>query len=468
VVPIVLADLGSAATFVWAQLAAVREIGRAAGSLSASPSTTPTVAAILGGSLLAALCWRARPWTWVTRAGGALLLGLLAAGLGSLWLATTPRWDRVWAEVASRPRFSFPSPLASAGAARGHPVRGPTSAAVVTVAEEQRLTLLGRGVVRFEGGDGARWHREVVIDTELTLRPGDRLVLPDGFPVRFQPGRRIPGAPASGPDWADPAGGLPDWRDLVGLGVTVLAGSLGLAATHASLPGGSGGRPRAARLGGVLAVGGLVLTVLWGLYAVWLTPEVYVAGVAGIEVFELPARVAALGRAGPVLLGLTLAGLAAGALGAGVAALRAVPDLRTGAHRHRVGAWLRLGIAILGSALAAATDVSPWPLWLAALGIGAAAVAPVAVLACWAERVTARALHRGAWVGLTLFGVTSLVALALGWEPGVGPGGWLGWPLAWPAVVAVPANLLAAWLAGARPPSSGRAPLAPGLADLHG
>jgi len=83
--------------------------------------------------------------------------------------------------------------------------------------------------------DGAAWSREVSAPVEVTLGPGDQLVVPDGFPLRFQAGRSIPGAPRSGPDWAEPGLGPGGWRALAGLAVTLLIGGLGLTAAHSPI-----------------------------------------------------------------------------------------------------------------------------------------------------------------------------------------------------------------------------------------
>src|SRR5262249_17395784 len=154
--------------------------------------------------------------------------------------------------------------------------------------------------------EGNEAPRDVPSGVEVVLRPGDRLVVAAGSRVRFEPGRRIPGAPASGPDWVAPPGPVADGGMLAGLAVTLMLCALGLAGVAGALAPGR----RTARAGASLVVLGVALSLLWGLYAAWLTPEIYAGGVAGPEVYELPGGVRALGQlAGPLRL-LALAGLA--------------------------------------------------------------------------------------------------------------------------------------------------------------
>jgi hypothetical protein len=82
--------------------------------------------------------------------------------------------------------------------------------------------------------------------------------------------------------------------------------------------------------------------------------------------------------------------------------------------------------------------------------------------------VTPGSLGAGAAVGLAAFSVLTLASL---WAR-VGPGqllapGPAGLILAWPALVAFPANALVAWLRMAPVGASPRSPLPGGLAELH-
>ncbi len=456
--PLSVAASASALLFLWAQLAAGRELARVVG--------WPAPAAIgLAALVLVLLAGAEDLGRRLAPLGAAVALVGLALPLAAVLLASDAAWPRAFHAVASRPRVVFEA--GGPWTREGLPVRGSGPEVALRVTEEQRLVLLGRGRIRVEPWEGGAWSREMTTPTELTLRPGDRLVVPDGFAIRFQAGRAIPGAPPGGPDWLDPGAGPGAWRPLAGLAVTLLVGALGLAPVHGALPAARGGAARAAALGAFLGSAGLAASVLWALYAVWLTPEVYVGGVLGSEVYELPARVSALGAAGPALRDVALLGLAGGGLAAGLAALRGVPrGLEAGAAPAPGRApGVVPTVAALAGLLATLVPVGPWPLLVAAFGLAASACAPAALAASWSERLGARALAVGAGVGLAAFGALSVAGLAgLGGAP---ERAWLAWLTAWPAMVAAPLNALAVWLLtpGSRP--SARTPVPPGLADLH-
>jgi hypothetical protein len=442
--PVLVASLGGAFFLLWAVLAAAGELAHALGW-----SRPVAIGAVALG--LAVATWRPGVGGWIAGLGGAATLAGLLVPLAAVLVITDPLPPRVWEAVAERTRivFSDTGPWVT----QGHAVHGTGLAATLTITEEQKVALLGQGRVRLELWDGQVVTRDVVTPTELAVRPGDRLVLPDGFEVRFQPGRRIPGAPASGVDWLDPSGGRLDWRTIVGLGLTMALGGLGLAPAHAVLGGRQPGQDRAALLGALLVVGGCAAAVLWALYGVWLTPEIYLGGVAGAELFELPARLSALGAAGPPLRDLALLGLASGGLAGGTAALSALPRVLPAAPR--------LGILVVAGVLAAATPAGSWTLLVTACGLAASAGAPAAVLGCWRERLGAGAVAAGASLGLLAFAALAASRLA------VGGGSWLTWLAAWPAVVALPLNLVVTWLLSAGPRPSRHAPLPAGFADLH-
>jgi len=444
---LVVPALGSTLLFLWAQLAAARDLARDFGW-----PLPAVLGAVLGLTVLAS--WRARlAWSVAAVAGVGAPIGL-GVGLVAIMLATTPAWPRVWADVASRPRmvFSGDGPWTR----EGWPMRGHGTEVSVPVREAQRLVLLGRGRARVELWEGGGVTREVRADTEVTLRPGDRLVVPQGFPIRFEAGRSIPGAPASGHDWLDPPGARPDWPGLGGLALTLLLGGLGLAPVHAAL---AARRRRATVvLPSALVLAGCVSLTLWALYGLWLTPEIFVGGVAPAELFELPALVAALDGARVPLAALARGALAAAGGAAILTALLAVPR-----EPGRLAAPVVLAAAVV---LTAAVPADPWRILVAAFGFGAAAGAPGAVLACWSERMSPQALAAGAVVG----GGAFVALAALGLTPLSRPGdaSWGTWLVAWPAVVAAPANFVVAWLLSPpwRPPS-GRGTLPPDLAALH-
>jgi hypothetical protein len=457
--PLDVAVPATAVLFLWAQLTAARELARAL----AWPEGVVVGAGLLG---LALAGWTERGERRLAAAGGVLAVAGLLLPLVVVGVATDPLWPRVWSAVASRPRVVFVEP--GAEAPEGHPVRGPGPQASLRADEEMRLTLLGRGPVRLDPRDGSGWIREIAAPLVLTLRPGDRVILPDGFPVRFQPGRAIPGAPSTGADWVDPAGGGGSPRRLAGLAVTLLVGALGLAPVHGALPSGRAADDRAAALGGGLAVAGLAAAVLWALYAIWLTPEIYAGGVAGSEVYELPGRIGGRVALAAPLSGLVWLGFAGGGLAAGLAALRGVPASFSAAapgDSRRLPA-IRLAVVGLAALLAMLGPADAWPVLLGAFGLAASACAPAALLACWRERTSPTGLGAGAGVGLAVF--LALTAIHLAGGGGTADRSWLGWLAAWPALLAAPLNALTAWLLSSGPRPSPRAPLPPGLAELHG
>ncbi len=66
------------------------------------------------------------------------------------------------------------------------------------------------------------------------------------------------------------------------------SGALGLPTGASPVGAGRLSPRRGARLAALLVTGGVALAVGWSLYAAWLTPEVYVGGVTGAEVYTLP------------------------------------------------------------------------------------------------------------------------------------------------------------------------------------
>lgn len=443
--PLLIAAVGSAFFMLWAVLAATGELAHSLGWSRPAAISTAALAVALAG-------WRPTAGAWAAGLGGAVALTGLALPLAGVLTITDPVWPRVWEAVTARPRVVFRD--AGPWVAEGYPVHGTGGSAILAIGEEQKVALLGHGRIRLELWEGQAVSREVAAPTEVTVRPGDRLVLPDGFPVRFQAGRRIPGAPPGGLEWLDPHEHALDWRTLLGLGVSLGLGALGLAPAHAVLGAGRPGGERASPLGATLVVAGCGAAVLWALYAAWLAPEVYMGGVAGGEIYELPALVPGLGAAGLPLRDLALLGLAGGGLAAGTAALAAIPRV--------LPAGPRLGVLVVAAVLAAATPIGSWPLLVTACGLAASAAAPAAVLGCWRERLGPRAVAVGAGLGLLAF-----VALAAGRLATPGAGSWLGWLAAWPAVLALPLNLVVTWLLAAGPRPSPRAPLPAAFAALH-
>lgn len=448
--------------FVWAQLAAMCEIARAAGW--SAPGVAAALVLVLG---LAA--WRREAGSWLATLAGVVAAIGFGVSLTAVMAVTDPVWPRVFREVMSRGRAVFAPD--GAWVDEGRPVRGPGALLVLRPTEEQQVTFLGSGRVFIDLWEGTSSSPEVRPGVEVSLRPGDRLVIPNGFAVRFQGGRSVPGAPATGPAWLDPPGPRADGRALAGLGLTLLAGSLGLAPAHAVLPTRGAARrtpgSSAALFGAGLTVLGALGVILWGLYAVWLTPEIYTGGVLPIEAFELPARARHLGPAAYRVGVLPVLALGAGAIAAAWGALEAVPR-RPAAARGTSGPLGGGAVALvlgLSGLLAVAAPVASWSVLLVALGLAASTLAPAAVLTCWREHLSARAVVIGAGVGCFVF--AGLAVLGLVAPRGLAETSWITWLAAWPTVLALPANAMVAWLLSPSSAPTARGALPPDLATLH-
>jgi hypothetical protein len=339
---------------------------------------------------------------------------------------------------------------------------GPATTLTLTFADAQRVTFVAPGSVVVEPREGGRLPRDVQGGDEVALHPGDRLVVPAGLRIRFEAGRRVPDAPDSGPEWVEPPSRTLGWLWLVALGATGFLGAIGLPTGASPVGAGRLSPRRGAWLAALLVTGGVALAVGWSLYAAWLTPEVYVGGVTGAEVYTLPRSMPESRASGSVLTWALLGGLAVGGAAAALGGLRGLPGTR---RQQSGGAPRHLAIALVAGAgtLAGVVPVGAWPLLLAALGLAASALAPAAVLACWSERATARGTAGGAGAGLLVF-----LLLALGGAAGPGSlgEGWGGVALAAPAAMAVPVNLLVAWFLRSRG-SSARSLLPPALDGLE-
>jgi hypothetical protein len=435
--------------FVWAQLAAAREIGAMAGWPRA---TTVVVTLLLLGALLLPDLVRVR----LAALGGGLSLAGLALPLAVIAIGATTAWPFVWSAVASRARIVFGE--ASHWVTEGGVVQGPGATATLTFADEQRVGFGGRGSVIIEPREGGRFARDVEAGEELALHPGDRLVIPGGLRLRFEAGRRVPGAPDSGPEWVEPAAPTTDWLWLLALGVTGFLGTLGLPTGAAPVARGRLSPGWAARLTALLVTAGVALAVGWSLYAAWLTPEVYVGGVSGAEIYALPASLPGGRGSGRLLTWLAFAGLAAGGAAAALGGLR---GLTVG--RCRRARCLPFVLVATTGLLAYLAPVGAWTLLVAALGLAASVLAPAAVLACWSERATAQAAVGGAVAGLS---VLVLAAVAGPMSPAWLAAEWGSAVAAVPAALAAPVHLLVAWLLRSRGTASPRRPLPPGLERL--
>ena len=442
-----------AGLFVWAQLAAVREVGAMVGWPLA---TTIGVAAVVVGALLLPDLLRTR----LTALGGSVALVGLLVPLLVVTLGTTAVWPQVWSAVASRARVGFGD--GSRWTGDGGSVQGPSRTLTLRFADEQRVTFGGSGSILVEPREGGRLSRDILPGDDAVLHPGDRLIVPSGLRLRFEAGRRVPNAPDSGPEWVEPSSRGAGWVWLVAIGVTGILGALGLPTGAALVGSGPLSPGRGARLAALFVATGAALAVGWSLYAAWLTPEVYVGGVSGAEVYALLAGGAGSKASGFPLTWLALGGLAVGAAAAALGGLRGL----SGIGRRTATRWprcLAVALVAVAGALACLVPAGAWTLVVAALGLAASALAPAAVLACWSERATARGAAAGAGAGFVVFLLLALAGV-LGPE---GPGeGWGSVALAAPAMGAVPVHLAVAWILRSRRSPSARSPLPPGLDGL--
>jgi hypothetical protein len=446
-----IAEAGTALLFVWAQLAAARELGQVAGWPRLA------VGALGAGLVGAALLPEARR-ACLGGLGAALALAGLAVPLAAVATATAPGWPRGWAAAADRPRLTFAE--GTEWTTAGRRLRGPSSPIVLRFEDEMRIGFGAPGRVTVAPVGEPAQERAVEAGEQLAVRRGDRLVVTPDLPVRFPAGRRVPDAPESGPDWMDPEARPGGPAALLGLLATAVLGAIGIgpgmgAIAGTRLPGG-----RAVQAAAALAVGAVALAAGWSLWAAWLTPEVYAGGVTGAEVYELAAAVPGLREARRLLATAAVAALGAGVLAAALGALHALPA------RGRWSARLA-GVVVAGTAtlLAVGAAPGPWPVLLAALGLAAATLGPAVVLTAWSERATASGLAAGAGAGLACFAALSLAGVA---AAGGGGGAWSAALGAWPGAIGAGLHGAIALAWRSRRSRAAAALLPPGLEAVHG
>ncbi|HUG36367.1 MAG TPA: hypothetical protein VML54_05420, partial [Candidatus Limnocylindrales bacterium] len=339
---------------------------------------------------------------------------------------------RAWEVVASRPafRFSRESPWVTEGrdlsiAARGTPV---------LLEEEHRVTIPGGGVLRAlvadGGGSGAlEWRLDA--GQLVTLRPGDRIVADPGLRLRFDAGRRIPGAPVSGVAWAE--GPAPAWGERLALAITFIGGAIGFFG-RAGLRRPSRGQVALTGAGLLLALalaqGGAVYGTLQG-------PEVFLGGVTAARITELPMLALGALPGAAALQGVLLVGLLAGFLASAIA-LKECPGPAGARSDSDLGRDLGLWAVIFaGAGVASLRAVDPWTMTVLAMGAAASAIAPSMLVPAAGVRLAPAAT----WLGLGGFVVLSALRL---YRPAPGV---LGIVLEYPAVVAAPASLAVLWIA---------------------
>ena len=420
------------AALIWAGLCMAGDVGARLGA----PRWHGIALAAAGGLLLTA-------WRGAERALPALLV---VAGLGMLLplavvsgaTGLTPL--AAWRAVAERPALAFPA--ASRWVTEGRDLRLAQGPRPLVFEEPHRLTAAADTTVRVRISESRQSaEREIALPAgqSVTLRPGDQLEAAPGTRLRFEAGRRVPGAPASGVAWAGEMGGGPGALAELGLAVTVLGGGIALF-----------GPPLAERPSrrGLLVVGGaLVATVwaaqAWALYTVLAAPEVFMGGVAAERLIDVPGLVVSH-RLTAVRAQIALVIAVGAAFLASTVALRArlsaVDATGEGEIGYDLGLWSMVFVA---AAVASLWHVDPWALTRAGLGVGAAVLVPAALWPAAAARGHAA----------TAAGVAGLAAFALlaGFGRLAGPlGGPLGVVTEHPAAPALAAGFLTLWLARRR------------------
>jgi len=341
-----------------------------------------------------------------------------------------------WERVASQPAFRFPASSPWVGA--GRELRAGHGPGALVFEETHRITTVGPAQIHVRARDGARvsesdW--DLRPGQSVTLRPGDELTWPSGARLRFEAGKAVPGAPSSGIAWADGRRG--DSSRRWGLLLTLTGGALALI--------GFGAAGRISR-GGMAAVGsGLLAAFAWGIgwavYCALGSPDIFLGGVALERLVRPPSLLSWTAGGGRVVLALVpVAGLAS-FFASSVALRERIGGLDVtggGEIGHDLGLWS----AIIGAAaMASLWPTEPWALVLIALGLAASTLAPAVLL----PPPEARA-RWGTWAGFVGLAVFGSLALPGQWTGGGSPG-WVGLPLAYPAVVAAPAAALVLRLA---------------------
>ncbi len=391
----------------------------AADFLVAAEAATVLGAARWHGVTLAALpavviaTWpRARalsPWA-LAAAALALLLAPAAVVVAS---GATP-WS-AWHRGALRAALTFSE--TSDWVLSGERFARPTT---LRFADGQRVTALTGGVYRVVEREAAsatvrEWH--LTAGQSLTLRPGDELTVDTGARLRFEAGRRVPGAPDTGVAWADsPARGLHMLPVALGALVTLVGGALALVPAP---------RPGLAAAVGPVAVLVVVMAALaWGVYAA-SAPDLALGGILPAPVLRFPS----------LALGAGLGGLLAV-----LTVLALVLMLATAAiaRRERLAAspWpaleMWIGMIVVATAVAV-WPLDPWRVLILGLGLAAAAWAP-------ARLATSQA---GAVAGPIVGGVVFAALAALPVFSAATPA-WLEGVTRYPALVSLPLGWLAA------------------------
>ena len=300
---------------------------------------------------------------------------LVVRPLGRVVAAAGPPWT-AWQVVASRAAMTFGqgSAWVTHGGALGDRAR-------LTFREPHRVEAASAATWRVVERDASHvavreWR--LGAGEALTLRPGDELAVDPGALVRFEAGRRVPGAPPSGMVWAD---GRPRklQEAFVAVGGTALTLVVGGLALTPAVPVAGITTIVAPTVLLAFAVGGS----LWGLYGVALAPELSLVPRAFAPVLEVVTRVGS-SRWHDTLIALVVTGVLVLFVGLAVT-WRARLAL---AFAELAGAFQRPALSRLALFAAAAVVVGlagalavrggdPWALLMWGLGLAAATtVAP--------------------------------------------------------------------------------------------
>jgi hypothetical protein len=394
-----------------AHLIALADLGRVLGL-----ARWPMLVVVTAITLSATLGPRAR-WTRSTVLVGGTTALLAVLALVGLRLGIPP-WA-AWRGLAARPALAF--------ADGAWPVTAGVTVLVPTTllfSEPHRVTALSPGVVRVVERDAAQpvvreWR--LAAGESVTLRPGDELGAGPGLRLRFEPGRRVPGAARSGAAWAElDAPGVDALVAAAGLMLVLAGGALVLA-------------PRTGRDAGrrelltatSLAVVGPVALVAWGVYAAFEGAELALAAPPAAPFVRLP--LAAVRPPWNVLV-TAVAVLATAALFAAAArALRArfdelVGSWTPGAHRgggRARGLWVALVVA---AALVAMAPLSAWSVLRLGAGLAVSVWAASVAAGGRGPRLTATSAAAGGFFALVFGGMAperaALGAVALAWAAG--------------------------------------------------
>ncbi len=355
---------------------------------------------------------------------------LLAIALVAVAVAMTVTPWRAWSRLGSQPVVAFTQHSLWVETGRTFPA--PTS---VMLTEAQRITATTAAVWRVVADDGvgpAAHEWRLAPGDSLALRSGDQVLLPAGAGVRFESGRRVPGAPPSGVAWADATahGAFGGLLVAVGAALTLVVGGAALLApSSATTP----ARSRVAWPAIALVI--VLVAVCWGVYAADVGADLALGAPAAAAFVRLPS-VAVSGAWGSTLVVVTVVAI----VGLLATAATTLADRAVGAWYPGRGATLhartlRAGVVTVAAVLAL-VPAPPWNVLMLGFGLAAAGLGPALVDASLNGRLVASVTGSLAVVFLALAG--SWLALT---SPALAM---------YPALVAVPLAAATGWVAAGR------------------